>query len=130
MQERAKHYYLDEGKNCAVSILLAANDVYQLGLSGSEAKLFAGFGGGLQCGRTCGALSGCVAALSQRYAGRPDFKELVGGFVAAFEEAAGCGCVDCAVLTEKYKTESERCLATVLLAAQALEAYIAKVDAA
>ena len=31
MEERAKYYYIDQGNNCAVSLLLAANDVYHLG---------------------------------------------------------------------------------------------------
>lgn len=128
MEERAKNYYIDQGKNCAVSLLLAANDVYGLGLNGGEAKLFAGFGGGLQCGRTCGTLSGSIAALSQKYAGREDFKAICGGFVEAFQQAMGCESIDCAVLQEKYKTENERCLATVRIAAKTLEDYIAKIE--
>ena len=38
MEERAKYYYIDQGNNCAVSLLLAANDVYHLGLDPSAAK--------------------------------------------------------------------------------------------
>lgn len=128
MEERAKYYYIDQGNNCAVSLLLAANDVYHLGLDPSAAKLFAGFGGGLQSGRTCGALSGSIAALSQKYAGREDFKELCKGFVETFEKTMDCGSIDCSVIKEKYTSETERCLAAVLLASKALEEYIAKVE--
>lgn len=134
MEERAKYYYIDQGNNCAVSLLLAANDVYHLGLEPSVAKMFVGFGGGLQCGRTCGTLTGSLAALSQKYAGsekyagREEFGALCKGFVEDFEKAMGCGSIDCSVLKEKYGNPTDRCLATVLLAAKALEEYIAKVE--
>lgn len=128
MEERAKYYYIDQGNNCAVSILMAANDVYGLGLDPSAGKLFAGFGGGLQCGRTCGTLSGSIAALSQKYAGREDFKDLCQNFVEAFREAMDCGSIDCSDIKEKYANENERCLATVRIAAKALEDYIAKIE--
>lgn len=128
MEERAKYYYIDKGNNCAASTLMAANDVYSLGLAESTARLFAGFGGGLQCGRTCGALSGSIAALSQKYAGREDFKDLCKGFVEAFQEAMDCGSIDCSVIKEKYNNENERCLAAVRIAAKTLEDYIAKIE--
>ena len=44
--EIAKKYYVEQGLNCAVSVLLGANEVYNLGLSKEDAKLVTAFGGG------------------------------------------------------------------------------------
>ena len=45
--ERAKEYYVDQGLNCAVSVLLAASDTYNLGLEKKDAQLVTAFGGGM-----------------------------------------------------------------------------------
>ena len=46
LKERATYYYMEDGCNCAEAVLLAANDVYGLGLSDETAKVVGGFGGG------------------------------------------------------------------------------------
>ena len=75
------------------------------------------------------ALTGAMGALSRKYAGRADLKELCAGFVAEFEKAMGCDSLNCAAIAPKYKTPERRCQAAVEVAADALEAYIARVDA-
>ena len=45
--EKAKEYYLSQGLNCAVSVLLSANDTYNLRLKKEDAQLITAFGGGM-----------------------------------------------------------------------------------
>ncbi len=126
LKERATYYYIEQNKNCAVAMLQAANDAYSLGLSEKEAELFTGFGGGMGCGITCGALSGAIGALSGKYRGmdRETCHELCTGFVEKFKEKLACGSVDCSEIAAKYKVPETRCLAAVLLAAEALEEFV------
>lgn len=124
LKERAAHYYSEEGRHCAEGMLLAANDIYGLGLSDEEVKLFAGFGGGMGCGSTCGGLIGAIGVLSKLYGQREDFRALCGAFVSAFEQELGCGTIDCTPLSARYKTPEKRCVEAVELTAQALERYI------
>jgi C_GCAxxG_C_C family probable redox protein len=129
LRERAGYYYGEMDKGCAVGILLAGNEVYNLGLDQEACNLFEGFRTGMGCGSTCGCLTGAMGALSRKYAGRADLKELCAGFVAEFEKAMGCDSLYCAAIAPKYKTPEHRCQAAVEVAADALEAYIARVDA-
>ena len=128
LKEKAGYYYGVQDKGCAEAILLAANEVYGLGLTEGETSLFAGFRTGMGCGSTCGSLTGAVAVLSKKYAGRADLKELCGQFVEAFQQKLACGAIDCATLAARYKTEANRCRAAVELTAEALAAFIEKLD--
>ena len=129
LKERAGYYYFTLDKCCAEAILLAANEVYELGLTEAETGLFAGFRTGMGCGSTCGSLTGAIGVLSRKYAGRADLKELCARFVEVFERKLACGATDCGVLAARYKTETSRCRAAVELTAEALEEFIAKLEA-
>ena len=129
LKERAGYYYFTLDKGCAEAILLAANEVYELGLTEAETGLFAGFRTGMGCGSTCGSLTGAIGVLSRKYAGRADLKELCARFVEVFERKLACGATDCSVLAARYKTETSRCRAAVELTAEALEEFIAKLEA-
>ena len=129
LKERAGYYYFTLDKGCAEAILLAANEVYELGLTEAETGLFAGFRTGMGCGSTCGSLTGAIGVLSRKYAGRADLKELCARFVEVFEQKLACGSTDCATLAARYKTETSRCRAAVELTAEALEEFIAKLEA-
>ena len=129
LKERAGYYYFTLDKGCAEAILLAANEVYELGLTEAETGLFAGFRTGMGCGSTCGSLTGAIGVLSRKYAGRADLKELCARFVEAFEQKLACGATDCGVLAARYKTETSRCRAAVELTAEALEEFISKLEA-
>ena len=74
LRERAGYYYYTLDKGCAEAILLAANEVYELGLTEADAALFAGFRTGMGCGSTCGSLTGAVGVLSRKYSGRDNLK--------------------------------------------------------
>lgn len=128
LKERAGYYYYTLDKGCAEAILLAAGEVYGLGLTEAEAGLFAGFRTGMGCGSTCGSLTGAIGVLSRKYAGREDLKELCAKFVELFEGKLACGATDCATLAARYKTEASRCRAAVELTAEALEQYIDTLD--
>ena len=126
--EKAVQLYLDQGKGCGEAVLEAAGVQYGLGLTQNEISLFAGFRTGMGCGSTCGALTGAIAALSRKYAGREDLKQLCADFVGEFEQKLACGSTQCAVLEQKYKTEERRCAAAVELAGDALESYIDRLE--
>lgn len=130
LKERVIFHYIDENKNCAVSMLQAANDVYELGITEENAELFTGFGGGMGCGITCGALSGAIGALSAKYRGldRDACHELCTGYVERFREKLACDSLDCSVIGPQYKVPEKRCLAAVLLAAEALEEYVKELE--
>ncbi|MDY3906484.1 MAG: C-GCAxxG-C-C family (seleno)protein [Lawsonibacter sp.] len=128
LKERAGYYYGTLDKSCAEGVLLAANEIYALGLTEGEISLFAGFRTGMGCGSTCGALAGAIGVLSKMYGQREDFKELCGKFVAAFEKELDCGAIDCATLAARYKTPEKRCVAAVELTAQALEKFIDQLE--
>ena len=129
LKERAGYYYFTLDKGCAEAILLAANEVYELGLTEAETGLFAGFRTGMGCGSTCGSLTGAIGVLSRKYAGRADLKEQCARFVEVFERKLACGATDCATLAARYKTETSRCRAAVELTAEALEEFISKLEA-
>lgn len=128
MKERAGYYYYTLDKGCAEAVLLAANEVYGLGLTEEDAGLFAGFRTGMGCGGTCGGLAGAIGVLSRKYSQRDDLKEVCAKFVEAFEQKLACGSTDCSVLAPRYKTEASRCRAGVELAAEALEEFIDRLD--
>ncbi len=123
--EQASYYYGEQGKNCAVAILLAANDVYSLGLSPEDASLVVGFGAGISCGAICGCLAGSVAVLGKLFSQRENFRQICADFVAEFEEKMGCNSHNCKELSAAYKTQENRCLAAVVRGAEILESFIA-----
>ncbi len=61
-----KHYF--EGNyNCAETVLRAANEYYDLGLTENEMLLVGVYGAGIQTGNTCGAVLSAAAVLSKKY---------------------------------------------------------------
>ncbi len=126
LKDKARYYYKDLGKHCSDGILLAANEVYGLGLNGNEMELFAGFATGMGCGSTCGALIGAVAVISKLFRDRDDVKELAAGFVAAFEKKMST--ISCETLAAQYKTEANRCTDVVEMTAELLESYIGELN--
>lgn len=127
IRDYVEKYYLEQNRNCAETLLLAANEACGLGLTDEDVKLVSGFGGGMGCGNTCGALCGAMAALGKalvkdRAHTTEGFKESCGALVAEFEQALG-GTL-CSVLKEKHSNAEHRCLQAVLLAADVLDAHL------
>lgn len=121
----AERYFLEGDYNCAESVLLAANEVYDLGLDPEKGhRLVSAFGGGLGCGMLCGAIAGAMAALGQEtVCGRAHvtegFKALCADTAAKLEEALGG--VNCSVIKPALFVEGRRCAETVRRAADVLE---------
>lgn len=130
----AEKYFLEGDYNCAESVLLAANEVYELGLDPKNAHLLvSAFGGGMGCGKLCGAIAGGMAALGQAaVTGRAHvtdgFKELCADTAARMEESLGG--VDCAVIKPALFVEGRRCAETVRRAADVLEKQMDQLRAA
>ena len=129
----AERYFLQGDFNCAESVLLAANEVYELGLDKENChRLVSAFGGGMGCGLLCGAIAGAMAALGQaavteRAHVTDGFKDLCAGMAAKMEEALGG--VNCSVIKPALFVEGRRCAETVRRAADVLEAQMAKLRA-
>ena len=54
LRDYVKKYYLEQRRNCAESLLRAANEAYGLNLTEADFALLSGFGGGMGCGSVCG----------------------------------------------------------------------------
>ena len=121
----AEKYFLEGDFNCAESVLLAANDVYELGLDRENChRLVSAFGGGMGCGLLCGAIAGAMAALGQvavteRAHVTDGFKELCAGMAQEMKDALGN--VNCEVIKPQLFVEGRRCAETVRRAADVLE---------
>ena len=124
IRDYAKKYYGEQNRNCAESVFLAANEALGLGLREEDAKLIAGFGGGLGCGSLCGALAGAVAILGRVMVGdkahtAAGFKDACAALKKDFETRLGS--ILCAEIKPNNFKEKDRCLSTVLLASDVLE---------
>ncbi len=129
LREAAAPYYKAQDFNCAESILLGGNDLYNLGLSVQDVLLISGFGAGCGCGRTCGAVAGSIALLGKlqlkhRAHETPEFSKNCAAFIAAVE--AEFGSIDCAVLKPMFITSEQRCYGTVAAIADVFEAHLSK----
>ena len=131
MLEQVAEKYYRQGYNCAESLFLAGNEYYQLGLDESTSRLFAGFGGGLQLGDVCGALSGAIAVLSAKYVNTKahDFeytKAYTQRLVREFQNLAGARA--CAQVKPLLYSKENKCLGTVIVGAKALENVINEIE--
>lgn len=126
LKERATQYY-QQGYNCAETIIRAANDEYQLGLTEDAMRLCAGFGGGMGCGKACGALCGGISVLSAKLVETkahdcPELRAQCTKLVAAFNRILGN--TECKNLKLKYHDPETRCLNTILLGCEALDSVM------
>ena len=126
MKDRVRYYYNCCDCNCAETLLHSGNDEYHLNLGPEAYRAIAGFGGGIGCGNFCGAIAGAIAVLGERRISTSAHStEGFGAECAAFLAMAEqkLGSLLCNDLKAKYRTDAERCLKTVELAAEALEEY-------
>ena len=127
IRDYTRKYYLEQNCNCAETVFLAANEALNLGLSMEDSRLICAFGGGMGCGSVCGALAGAMAILGRymvkdRAHTTEGFKESCAALKAAFE--ARLGSIFCEDIKKRNFNEQERCLLTVELAADVLEAHL------
>ena len=128
LKEQAEMYAGEKNCNCAESTLLAAGDVYDLGLRSGDAALMGGFGGGLASGLACGALCGSLAALGKMLLHgpaheMPEFRGLCAEYVNAFREAMGG--TDCREIRSLYFEPGKGCVKAIAKNAELLERFIA-----
>lgn len=126
LKDLAAQYY-KQGYNCAESITRAGNEYYNLGLDEKAFRMTGAFGGGLQVGDICGALSGSACVISSKYIEtkahecadlRPIMLKLVRAFQTKFSSRL------CAQIKAKFYSKEVACLNTVTTAAEVLEETI------
>ena len=132
LSEYIEYYYAKENYNCSEAIIQAANACYDLQISKEDMKMFVGFGSGIYAGLVCGALIAGAAVLSRMVVKEKAREEqdtvrpVINGFVRNFRSILeGTACPE---LRPKYYTKETSCLKTVMLAGQALEMSIRKLQ--
>lgn len=125
LQDLVRKYYMEQGYNCAETLIHAGNEYYNLHLHEDDMKMMAGFGGGMFVGSTCGALVGSVATISKlviktkAHDQMQDIRPVVVRCNQHFREVLGA--TDCAHVKARHHSKEIRCLNTCLLASQVLE---------
>lgn len=127
LKDIAREYFIDRNYNCAESVLRAANDFYGLELHDRDMILVGGYGGGIQCGSTCGALLGGVAALSMMFIKTKaheseDIKEVVNLFLD--KSKAVLESTLCSDIKPRLARPEIRCYETVRIACECLESTL------
>jgi C_GCAxxG_C_C family probable redox protein len=124
MKDRIYQHYITENKNCAESVLLAANEKLGWNLSVETIHAIGPFGGGLGCGRLCGAIAGACAAIGvatirEDAHKTPELRALCTGLVEQFVQEFGSD--QCSEICKTYKKPDVRCLSVVEWTADILE---------
>lgn len=127
LKDIAKKYYLENGYNCAESIIRAGNDYYHLGLHDHDMIMVAALGGGMQCGELCGAITGGACVLSSKYVEKKAHEsstitKVTVQMLKRFEKKMGARY--CRDLRKKYFKKENRCLFSVEVACDVLEEVI------
>ena len=131
LKDLTNKFYLNDNVNCAESMLLGANEIYNLNLNNDDIMLVSAFGGGLGCGLTCGALCGALSVLgkvykTKTYATKEGMKDISTAFVKDFKESLGD--IGCDILKEKYRRDDTKCAEVVKITSELLEKHISKIN--
>lgn len=131
LKDLAEKYYT-QGYNCAESLVRAGNEYYHLGLDEKAFKMTGAFGGGLQVGDICGALSGSACVISSKYIetkahDSEDLKPLMLNFVRAFQTHFSSRV--CSQIKAKFFSKEVHCLNTVTQTAEILEQVLTEYEA-
>lgn len=116
--------------NCSECILRAASHVYDLNLSNQTIKAMSAFGGGMAIGSVCGGATGAIAAIGIMYTENnahtsPQVKWMTSEFMQKFHMKLGSlQCYD--LIANHRKTEEDRCLKMMEVAAETLEEIVEK----
>ena len=126
LEDVARKYY-QQGYNCAESMIRAGNEYYGLGLNDKDMNMLAGFGGGLQVGDVCGALTGAICVISSKYVETKAhdtaiLKPLTVKLIKAFQTEFGSRL--CMQIKPKSYDTRLHCQNTVGVAASVLEQVI------
>ncbi len=130
LKDLAEKYY-QQGFNCAESIIRAGNEYYNLGLDDKALKMTAAFGGGMQVGDVCGALTGSACVVSSKYVennahASSDIHPVMVQLVRAFQNKFSSRV--CREIKPKFFSKDVHCQNTVTLAAEVLENVLTAYD--
>lgn len=115
-REKLFENYIDKGYNCAEAIIRTANEEFSLQIPEESFKLVSGFGGGMGCGDTCGALSSAISVISaflveDKAHATDGFGDKCAAFCQDFIRKEGG--TRCDEIKEKNIEENRRCFKTV-----------------
>lgn len=121
--------YLEQGYNCAETVIRLVNEKYGLGIEEADLNLVSGFGGGMGCGEACGVLCAGICALSRlqvtdKAHATEGFRDRCGELVRTFRRELGA--IRCEELKEKYMVPEVRCLKTLELGNAVVEQCLEK----
>ena len=113
--------------NCAEILLNASNDYYKLGIDPKFLKAIVPFGGGFYSEKTCGALTGGIAALGLLFAeekptNNEKLKEITKKWVEVFEKEFSS--LDCKEIKPLHRDEIRGCAPVMTRSAELLEGVI------
>ena len=129
----AADYMLRNDYNCAETMLVAANEAYELGLDERALHAASPFGGGMGRERACGALTGALMAIGCMRARDWSHRdahvgELRDEFMRRFEERFGS--LDCCEIKKTHRSETRGCQEVVAIAAGILEDVLSEDESA
>lgn len=122
--------YRDKSKydlSCSETIIYAANEKYNLGLTESHFHMMAPFSGGMYERETCGILTGAIAVLGVLYTdsvshNSPLLQEIVLDYKTRFNKRFGCKICD--TLIENHRDEIDGCDDLIIQGGKLLEEVI------
>jgi len=115
--------------NCAETVLYAANEAYDMGLSPKVMKMSSAFGGGMGIENTCGALTASIMVLGYLFVDRMAheselIKQITSEFLETYETRMGS--IDCGTLKKYHRTESEGCKVVISSALELLDQTVSR----
>jgi len=124
----AKKLFIDQNKNCAEAVYIAACDKYSLPLSDDALKFAGVFGGGIGTERLCGAAAGALAAIALKYSDgnartSKEMKDRSTAFIKEFMQVYE-GSDLCKDIKPIHFKEGLRCLSVVEKTLEILEKHI------
>ncbi|PKK94819.1 MAG: hypothetical protein CVV60_04470 [Tenericutes bacterium HGW-Tenericutes-5] len=122
MNNLIKEYYLEKGFNCAETMLLTANDEFNMQLDESHIRIMSGFGGGMCREKVCGVVTGGVAVLSIIFTDKDLLKKLVIEFQEKTEIEFSAN--DCKAIKPILRDELNKCANVIDKAYQILKNLI------
>lgn len=129
----AAKYTGPDDLNCSESMLVAANEAYDIGLDEQALRVASPFGGGMGVEGPCGALTGSLMALGAMRATDvchrdAELVELRDEFVRRFRERFGS--LDCREIKTRFRDETRGCEPVVAAAGEILEELLGEPDPA
>ena len=128
INDTIKNIYIDDNGNCSESSFRAIGEDYELYVPKECVKMISGFGAGMCSGNTCGAVSGCLAALGYMYSNgkaheTEGFMDMCGAFVNTCEKEMGS--LNCRDLKPQYfREDGMRCYDCVCKIAGIFEKFV------